>query len=59
MAEKQGQAAAFINRLKKDKLEREKQQKALVDAKDQAFLSKLQETLNMKKRAEAMKDKDK
>ena len=44
--DKKDQAAAFISRLKRDKHDRERQQKAMVDAKDQAFLSKLQQTLN-------------
>ena len=55
---KQEQAAAFVNRLKKDKQEREMQQKAITDAKDQAFLSKLQETMNNRKRKEEMERKD-
>lgn len=55
---KQEMAAAFVNRLKKDKQEREMQQKAITDAKDQAFLSKLQETMNNRKRKEEMERKD-
>ena len=39
--EKQAQANAFVRKLKKDKLDRERQHKMISEARDAAFLTKL------------------
>lgn len=44
--DKKQQAEEFVKRLKKDKQEREAQHRMMTQAKDNEFLSKLQQTLN-------------
>jgi hypothetical protein len=52
--EKKRQAEEFVRRLKKDKQEREQQQRMITQAKDNAFLSKLQETVANRKKVRVM-----
>ena len=52
------EASAFIKKLKKDKADRERQYKMINEAKDAAFLTKLQETVANRKKVEEMKNKD-
>ena len=58
LARKQ-EAENFIKRLKKEKAEREQNMKFMTDAKDNQFLKKLQDTLDQRKRIEAVKAREK
>ena len=52
------EAEQFVRKLKQDKIQRERQIKMQMEAKDNAFLTKLSANLDTKKRVEQMKSKD-
>jgi hypothetical protein len=57
--QKRQEAENFVKRLRKEKAEREQNLKFMTDAKDNMFLKKLQDTLDIRKKMDSIKQREK